>query len=110
MAFRLIDIVCPTCGWRQIDKLLPHGVAYPSCPECQTTTERLWSYGSSASVVGDECDVTIKHGLCHADGTPRRFTSKAEIAREATKRGLTNHVTHQPMRGSDKSPHTTRWV
>lgn len=54
--------------------------------------------------------IEIKHGLCHEDGTPRRYYSKSEIMREAKARGMTNYVVHQPVRGSDKSPHTTRWI
>jgi len=52
----------------------------------------------------------IKHGLCNEDGTPRRYYSKSEIAREAQRRGMTNYVRHVGSKGSDKSPHTVRWV
>jgi hypothetical protein len=48
--------------------------------------------------------------LCNPDGSPRRFYSKTEIAREASRRGLVNHVEHVTGRGTDKNPHTTRWV
>ena len=65
---------------------------------------------STHSVVGDECDVTVTNGICNLDGTPRRYTSKSEMATEAAKRGLTNHVEHIPGKGSDKSRHTSRWV
>jgi hypothetical protein len=61
-------------------------------------------------VIGDECDVTIHHGLCHPDGTPRRFTSKSEMRETAKALGLVNAVTHVPERGTDKSRHTTRWI
>jgi hypothetical protein len=62
------------------------------------------------SVIGDEIDVSIKHGLCHPDGSPRRFTSRAELKREEKRRGMENHVVHIGSKGSDKSKHTTRWV
>ncbi len=61
------------------------------------------------NVRGDECDEWIRHGLCHEDGSPRHFTSKAEMARVAKEKGLFNYVTHVGARGSDKSPHTTKW-
>lgn len=61
------------------------------------------------SVIGDECDVWVRHGLCHSDGSPRRFRSKSEMARVAAAKGLLNVVEHVPMRGSDKSPHTSKW-
>lgn len=35
--------------------------------------------GSAPAVHGDEMDETIEHGVCWDDGTPRRFTSKAEL-------------------------------
>jgi hypothetical protein len=63
----------------------------------------------AATILGDECDVTSRHGLCNADGSPRRYTSKSEMKREAEKRGMTNVVEHVGQRGSDKSPHTTKW-
>lgn len=75
---------------------------YPFCP-----------HGRSAlTVVGDDIPggLEIRHGLCNADGTPRRYYSKTEIAREAKRRGLVNHVEHVPVPGSDKSPHTQRFV
>ena len=68
--------------------------------------------GRVRGVIGDYCDITIKHGLCNPDGTPRRYTSKSDIKREAEKRGFTNLVEHKgdERRGGDKSKHTSRWV
>lgn len=64
------------------------------------------------SVVADEIPggMEIRHGLCNEDGSPRRYYSKSEMAAEAKRRGLTNYVRHVGLKGSDKSPHTTRWV
>ena len=31
----------------------------------------------------------IAHGLCHADGSPRRFESRSEIRRACAERGIT---------------------
>ncbi len=73
---------------------------YPFCPHEQGAGFR----------VGDECDVMARNGLCNPDGSPRRYTSKAEMAREAKKRGLVNHVEHIGGKGSDKSKHTQRFV
>jgi hypothetical protein len=68
--------------------------------------------GSVVCVVGDDIPggVLIEHGICNDDGTPRRYYTKSEMAREAKRRGLINWVEHKPERGSDKSPFTTRWV
>ena len=85
----LVDTVCPSCQAVSIDvfKNTPDG--YPACTRCGATTERLWSFG--AAVRGDEIPggLWIEHGLCHADGSPRRFDSWTEIKRECQRRGLT---------------------
>lgn len=62
------------------------------------------------SVIGDEIDITVKHALCHEDGTPRRFTSRQEWIRAQKESGMSNHVEHIPEKGSDKSRHTSRWI
>lgn len=102
------DLQCEQ-GHNQIDQLQPVAFEQVPCPECGATVERVWLPGTSSHVIGDEVDVWIKHGLCNADGTPRHYTSRQEIAREAAKRGLVNLVTHQGGKGTDKSKHTTRW-
>jgi len=100
-----------------------------TCEHCQRPTKRLvihsgelWCTGChdatkgeitrANGVIPDEIPggVEIRNGLCNADGTPHRYYSKSEIAREAAKRGLVNHVVHIGSKGSDKSPHTVRWV
>jgi hypothetical protein len=66
----------------------------------------------ASAVIGDDIPggVLIEHGLVNADGSPRRYYSKSEMAAEAKRRGLLNLVEHKGTRGSDRSPHTTRWV
>lgn len=79
-----------------------------TCPECRATTRKLaWDYdappicqcqtemvegesrfGRAPSVIGDEIDIEVRHGICHDDGTPRRFTSKSEMRRVAQQKGL----------------------
>ena len=77
---------------------------------CAGRMARVWLPGKANSVIGDEIDVWVKHGLCHDDGSPRHFTSRAEMAQVAGSKGLENHVVHIGARGSDKSKHTTRWI
>lgn len=89
-------VFCEKCG---------HEMEIGEFPFCPHET-------GSNSVNGDECDVIISHGICNDDGTPRRYRSKAEMRKEAEKKGLVNHVVHVPSPGSDKNRfgHTQRWV
>lgn len=100
---RLIDIICSTCDYRDYDVWLEAG-HYPSCPNCHTTMNRLWT--STASAIGDDIPggIMIEHGLCYPDGSPRRYDSKKQIYKDAKAKGL--HV-GAFMHGS---PHGRRWV
>lgn len=102
------DLVCPD-GHEQYDLFLKIGER-PPCPTCGGPTETLWK--NTANVIGDDIPggIEIRHGICHPDGTPRRYYSKSEMNKEAAKRGLVNVVEHKPKRDTDKSPHTTKWV
>lgn len=42
--------------------------------------------------------------------TPITFYSKSDYKREMKARGLVNMVQHVGVPGTDKSPHTTRWI
>ena len=48
---------------------------FPFCPHGRYT----------GTAIGDDIPggVMVEHGLCHADGSPRRFDSKSEMARAA---------------------------
>lgn len=86
--------------------------AYPSSGShpCGGSMEKVLLPGKGTNVIGDECDIRIEHGLCHSDGTPRRFRSKAEIHRAAKEKGLVNYVQHVTPPHTDKSKFTTRWT
>lgn len=117
---KMIDTRCTACGEIRPDKFIDLEVSGPlaeggnQCP-CGGVVERVMLAGHASAVHGDDIPggLYIKHGLCHDDGTPRRFDSKSEIRRAAAEKGLTwgatNHVTN-PRSGSDKNPHTSRWV
>jgi len=117
----MYDRQCDACGAIETDCWEPISAPDRSCARdvpddiigwdvtCTGTMKRVWLAKPSA-VIGDECDVWVQHGLCNADGSPQHFTSKQEMSREAARRGLTNYVTHQPGKGTDKSKHTVRWV
>jgi hypothetical protein len=105
----IYDLTCPN-NHQQHDLMLRMGER-PPCPECGEATETLWR-GKANAVVQDSIEggLAIEHGLCHADGTPRVFYSRSEIAQAAKAAGLVNAVRHMPERGSDKSLHTSRWI
>lgn len=66
----------------------------------------------SSNVITDDIPggIEIKHGICHEDGSPRRYYSKSEMTKAAKAKGLVNHVEHVTRPGTDKSPHTSKWT
>lgn len=104
----MYDLICKN-GHEQRDRLLPVGKR-PLCPNCGEPTETLWD--QSCGVIGDDIPggIEIRHGLCNADGTPRRYYSYSEIRKEAERRGLTQIVRHTTGPDSDKNKHTTKWT
>jgi hypothetical protein len=101
---------CETCKNRATYLFWTHEPT-PPCRDCGGALEPVAGQDQKAAcVIGDEIDVLIPHGLCHADGTPRRFTSKSELRAAEKAAGLVNYVRHVGERGSDKSKFTTRWV
>lgn len=124
---RNIDLKCPTCDhividWLQRTSAEPFPrcsnlVQDPSLPDfdirtvCNTPLERVYLPTKRNTVISDECDVWVQHGICNEDGTPRHYRFKSEMRAEAARRGLENHVVHQPEgKGGDSSRHTSRWV
>jgi hypothetical protein len=107
----MYDRQCSACEHTLTDRLEPIAAPEVPCPACGAPTGRVWLSRASA-VIADEIPggVLVHHGICHEDGTPRRYYSKSEMAAEARRRGLTNVVRHVGAHGSDKSTQTTRWV
>lgn len=77
----------------------------PPCSRCGGQTERVW-LSSFPNVIGDE----IPGGMTIENLGGKTFYSKREIAAEAKRQGLIPKVQHVGEQGSDKSPHTTRWI
>ncbi len=102
------DRLCITCHKQVIDSYEPVEAPNPPC-SCGGEFVRAW-LSKPPSVVGDACDVWVKNGICHSNGEPKHYTSKAEMKRAADEKGLVNRVRHVGRQGSDKSPHTTRWI
>lgn len=103
------DVTCETCQADQLDVFLQSWRdPIPDCPVCLGPRVKVWRSHAN-SVIGDECDVMVKHAICNEDGTPRRYQSRAEMAKAAAAKGMTNYFVHQPPRDSDKSKHSRRW-
>lgn len=109
----MYDLRCDMCGHTDYDVYEAINANREHCGHCDEggVMQRV-ILPTRRAIITDEIPggVEIKHGLCNPDGSPRRYYSKSEIAREAAKRGLENHVVHRGSHGSDKSPHTSRWV
>jgi len=108
----MYDFRCPSCGRTDLDVLARVAQRSMPCHCAQgVLMERVILPGKANAVLGDEIDVTIRHGLCdEVTGEPVRYRSRAELAKEAARRGLTNRIEHVGASGSDKSKNTTRWV
>lgn len=88
--------VCDRCG---IELCIGD---FPFCPHGK---------GNSNIIVDDiPGGYEVRHGLCNPDGTPRKYYSKSEMAKEAKRRNLVNWVEHTPPVGTDKSKLTQRWI
>lgn len=105
----MYDRRCPQCEVVRVDCWENIHDPDPACG-CGGIMKRVWLPGNSNNVIGDEIDIMVKHGLCNDDGSPRRYTSRAELARDAAAKGWTNVVTHVTPPGTDKSKHTSRWI
>lgn len=104
------DVACELCGEVELDVYVPSWkTLIPQCPQCDGHRVKVWT-GHANSVIGDECDVMVRHAICNPDGTPRRYTSKDEMKRAAAAKGMVNHFEHVPPRDSDKSKYSSRWI
>jgi putative FmdB family regulatory protein len=108
----MYDFKCQTCGALTIDVLAPMSEARRDCPACGPAQMcRVILPGKANAVIGDEIDVTIRHGLVdETTGAPIRYRSREALRKEAERRGLTNRVEHVGESGSDKARATTRWI
>ena len=103
----MFDRRCESCGAVQIDCF--ESSATPDYPcACGGVMHRSW-VSKPPAVIGDECDVWIKHGICNEDGSPRHYRFKSEMRAEAKRRNVRPHVEHMGTSGGDKSKHTSRW-
>jgi len=101
----MYDFKC-ACGWEG-EGFTHRGQPY-RCPQCSGSPEIIFKAGSTPSVIGD--DIPGGMTIENISKTPLTFYSKSEYRRALKERGLMNKVEHVGSQGSDKSPHTSRWV
>lgn len=105
----IYDRWCESCDWKRADVFEPIVTGIVRCPNGHIT-ERGYLRGTRSAVVqGDDPFVGGKtfENLGHH---PVTVYSRAEYKRELQARGLQEFVRHAPIPGTDKSPHTSRWV
>ncbi len=86
---RRTDAVCPSCGADQLN------IDVAEYPVCACGTQTVWLPKPGAGAVNQdtiEGGVMIAHGICNPDGTPKRYDSRADIARACKAAGLENYV------------------
>ena len=89
-------MICTVCG-------LPLQIGeYPCISRVRTHARPVMGLKQ----LGDEIDEWNEN----VGPEPVHFTSRAERARYLKEHGLIEFVRHVGTPGSDKSPHTTRWV
>lgn len=93
---KFVDLICTQCNREMIDTfcVVPD---YPACPDCGSTSERLWLPSSVAAIKGDDIPggLLIRNGICNEDGTPKKYYSYSEIDKAARAKGYVN----RPERG-----------
>jgi hypothetical protein len=76
--FVTCPLACAACGTVVKELRWLHEPVTPCpCGAPRTVAEDLRA--KAHAVLGDEIDRVIEHGLCHADGTPRRFRSRQAL-------------------------------
>jgi hypothetical protein len=101
----VFDISC-ICGWTADDVFTHHDL--PACPQCGGATNKLWKTGSFPGVIDD----TYPGGLTveNLGPTPITFESRSDHRAYLKAHGFSPKVQHRGVQGSDKNPHTSRWV
>jgi len=85
--------LCGSCG---------AAVTVGEWPWCPHGVPRNYTVVGDELVGGEFCENVSKEG--------ETFYSKSEKRRYLAAHGMEEHVRHIPEQGSDKSPHTQRWV
>ncbi|HEX6276027.1 MAG TPA: hypothetical protein VFZ53_23465 [Polyangiaceae bacterium] len=81
---------CPTCG-AEVDPWCWDDDPAPICATCGTPYAALVETPvETHGIIPDSIPggILIRHGICHEDGTPKRYDSMTEIRKAARAKGL----------------------
>lgn len=97
------DQGCTLCEWEGEINSRPY--SNPPCPACGAATERRWK---AVGMVRDEIPGgQWIHNLGHV---PVKVYSRSELRDKAAAAGLELRTKHVPLKGTDKSPFTQRFI
>lgn len=102
----MFDVSCPKCDWEAEDVFTHKDL--PACPQCGSATNKVWRTAPTViddTIIGGE---TIEN----LAPNPITFYSRSEKRDYLRAHGIHQKVRHvgTPGEGSDKSPHTSRWI
>src|SRR6185436_5002334 len=82
-----VDLECPACERVLLDLYVNTGEPYPACA---CGAQMVWLPSMGATVRPDDIPggVLIEHGICNADGTPKRYYSRSAIKLACAVKGV----------------------
>ena len=101
------DFACTACGLAEERIVSMASRDAQTCTRCHAPLTRCF-IGRAPTMIPD----SIPGGVVVENLTPqpKRFYSRTEINDEMRVHGVRAHVRHVGVQGSDKNPHTTRWI
>lgn len=102
------DYRCLNCGHNlEMYRAISERNNVVRCPDCNSSMERYMDSQHAHGVVGDEWPGG--KWFENLGPHPVKLYSNTERKKIMKERGLREFVRHQPLQGTDKSPHTTDW-
>jgi hypothetical protein len=104
----LYDRVCTAamCYWSKTDCIEKYDARDLACPNCGFPTVREWT--RPPAMIPDTFSTPLVDRVM--DKTPQVFESRSAHRDAMRARGYVNRDEHVGLPGTDKSPHTTRWI
>lgn len=98
---------CSVCPWSTDFALERWQDRDGICPACGARTDRVFR-GRSPAVIPDTFARPVVDDMMTKQ--TQVFHSRSERNAAMKRHGVTEHVRHAPVPGTDKSKHTTRWT